>query len=139
VGALEPRFWRTFCEALGVPDLVERQFDPAGQADAAARVQGVLLARGRDEWVEAFRGLEACVGPVNDVGEALADPQVRHRGMVAEIDGVAVGPGSPLRVDGRTFADLRPAPGLGEHTRQVLAEAGLTEAEVAALGGRGVT
>jgi crotonobetainyl-CoA:carnitine CoA-transferase CaiB-like acyl-CoA transferase len=138
VGALEPRFWATFCEALGVPDLVERQFEPDGQAEMAARVQDSLLTRSRDAWVDVFRGLDACVGPVNDVGEALADPHVRHRGMVAEIDGVPVGPGSPLRLDGRSFADLRPAPALGEHTQEVLTEAGLTGRDIEELRSRGV-
>lgn len=78
------------------------------------------------------------MGPVNDVGEALADPQVRHRRMVAEIGGVRVGPGSPLRVDGRSFADLRPAPGLGAHTEEVLTEAGLTGEAIEELRSRGV-
>ncbi len=111
VGALEPRFWATFCETLGVPDLVERQFEPDAQSEMTARVQEALLARGRDEWVETFRGLEACVGPVNDVGEALADPQVRHRGMVAEIGGVPRRPRVAASA-GRTLI-RRPAPGTG--------------------------
>jgi crotonobetainyl-CoA:carnitine CoA-transferase CaiB-like acyl-CoA transferase len=138
VAALEPRFWRAFCEGLGTPDLVERQFEPDGQAELAARVQEALLARDRDAWVEAFRGREACVAPVNDLGEALADRQVRHRGMVAEVDGVPVGPGSPVRLDGRSFADLRPAPLLGEHTEEILAEAGLAADEIRELRTRGV-
>jgi crotonobetainyl-CoA:carnitine CoA-transferase CaiB-like acyl-CoA transferase len=138
VGALEPRFWATFCETLGVPDLIDRQFEPLGQAAVAARVQEALLARSRDEWVEIYRGLETCVGPVNDVGEALADPQVRHRGMVADVDGTVVGPGSPVRLDGRSFADLRAAPDLGEHTEDVLSEVGLTGSEIEGLRERGV-
>ncbi len=137
VGALEPRFWRALCRAIGVEDLVEAHLDPGRQEEAAGRLEQVFGSRPRDEWVERLVGLEACVGPVNDVAEALDDPQVRARGMVAEVGGRAVGPGPAIRMGERGPA-MRPAPALGEHTDEVLAEAGLAATEVAALRDSGV-
>ncbi len=137
VGALEPRFWRVLCDALDVPDLVDRQYGPPDeQVEVAARLQAVLETRARDEWVEALGDLEACVGPVNDVAEALADPQVVHRRLVASIGGRQVGPGPALKLSGRG-PELGRAPRLGEHTEEVLRGAGLTAEEIAELRSRG--
>jgi crotonobetainyl-CoA:carnitine CoA-transferase CaiB-like acyl-CoA transferase len=138
VAALEPRFWAALCAALGLPELVGEQFaPPERQREMAERVQEAFATRSRDEWLAALEPLEACVGPVNTIGEALDDPQVRHRGMVAEVGGVAVGPASPLRFDGSAGTAIRPAPGLGEHTTEVLAEVGYSEPEIVALRARG--
>jgi crotonobetainyl-CoA:carnitine CoA-transferase CaiB-like acyl-CoA transferase len=138
VGALEPRFWQALCEALDCPDLVDDQYGPSErQAEMASRLQAIFLERGRDDWLQAL-GETPCVGPVNDLAEALADPQVRHRGMVAEVAGAAIGPGSPLKFAGQSPGRLRPAPGLGEHTAEVLARVGLGEDELSELRARGV-
>jgi crotonobetainyl-CoA:carnitine CoA-transferase CaiB-like acyl-CoA transferase len=135
VGALEPQFWSSLCTALGCTDLIPNQYGP-GQDEMAQRLQDVFDTRTRDEWVRAFQGIEACVGPVNDVAEALSDPQVVARRMVAEVDGVAVGPGPALKL-GAT-PQLGPAPGFGEHTAEVLDSIGVSEDERAALKERGV-
>ncbi|HEX6208365.1 MAG TPA: CaiB/BaiF CoA-transferase family protein [Actinomycetota bacterium] len=131
VAALEERFWRNLCRALEAPDLLEGHLDPAEQGRLTARLEEIFATQPRDEWVERLAGLETCVGPVLDMAEAMEDPQVRHRGL-AEVDGEVVGPGPTLRVSGAE-ADLRPAPGLGEHTEEVLRETGLSDEEIAAL------
>lgn len=139
VGALEPQFWRALCQALSCPDLVEDQYGPPKrQAEMADRLQSIFLERGRDEWLQALGEVEACVGPVNDVAEALANPQVLHRGMVAEVGGTPVGPGPPLKVSGQALGALRPAPALGEHTAKVLSSIGVGEDELADLRAQGV-
>jgi crotonobetainyl-CoA:carnitine CoA-transferase CaiB-like acyl-CoA transferase len=137
VGALEPRFWRALCEALGMEDLIDGHLVPSRQEEVALRLEDAFGSRPREEWVERLAGLEACVGPVNDVAETVADPQVRHRGMVAEVDGRAVGPGPTIRLEEGGGA-MRPAPALGEHTDEVLAEAGLSREEIADLRDRGI-
>jgi crotonobetainyl-CoA:carnitine CoA-transferase CaiB-like acyl-CoA transferase len=139
VGALEPQFWRGLCEALGCPDLVDDQYGPPErQAEMGERLQAIFLERGRDEWLRELAEADVCVGPVNDLAEALADPQVRHREMVAVVDGTPVGAGLPLKLSGASSAAMRPAPGFGEHTGAVLATIGVGEAELADLTARGV-
>jgi crotonobetainyl-CoA:carnitine CoA-transferase CaiB-like acyl-CoA transferase len=138
VAALEPRFWAALCTALGLPELEAEQFGPPErQREIADRLQQTLATRPRDEWLAVLEPLEACVGPVNTIGEALDDPQVRHRGMVAEVAGRAVGPASPLRFDGASGTASRPAPGLGQHTAEVLSETGFSDHEIAGLRARG--
>jgi crotonobetainyl-CoA:carnitine CoA-transferase CaiB-like acyl-CoA transferase len=145
VGALEPQFWQALCEALGLADLVGGQFGPpAMQAEMAERLQRVFATRARDEWMDVLRDVQACVGPVNDLGEALRDPQVVHRGMVAEVDGHPVGPGPAVKLgltggaSARNAPALQPAPGFGEHTAEVLAGIGIDESLLADLRARGV-
>jgi crotonobetainyl-CoA:carnitine CoA-transferase CaiB-like acyl-CoA transferase len=139
VGALEPQFWKALVTALAVPDLEHEQFaPPERQAQIVAELGAVFGTRTRDEWVAGLAGLEMCVGPVSTFGEAFADPHVTARGMVAEVDGRAVGPAGPLVFDGSRPGAMRPAPGLGEHTEAVLSEGGLSAEEVADLVARGV-
>jgi crotonobetainyl-CoA:carnitine CoA-transferase CaiB-like acyl-CoA transferase len=135
VGALEPRFWSALCTALGCPDLIGNQYGP-DQDRMAGRLEDIFATRSRDEWLQAFDGIEACVGPVNDLAEALSDPQVVARGMVAEVEGVKVGPGSALKFG--EVGPLPPAPGFGEHTAEVLATIDVGPDELAALRSRGV-
>jgi crotonobetainyl-CoA:carnitine CoA-transferase CaiB-like acyl-CoA transferase len=115
VGALEPPFWRELCEGVGRPDLLATQFDPG----ARATWRELFLTRRRDEWLALLDGRDACVGPVNDLGEAIDDPQLRHRGMVVELDGTPQ-LGTPIKLR-RHPASLRtPAPRLGEATAELL-------------------
>jgi crotonobetainyl-CoA:carnitine CoA-transferase CaiB-like acyl-CoA transferase len=137
VGALEPQFWRALCEELGCLDLVEEQYGPPQrQLDMAERLASIFRQKPRDQWMEELRSLPVCVGPVNDVAEALSDPQVRHRGMVADVDGRPVGPGAALKMGSRS--GYRPAPGFGQDTAEVLAMVGVDEGDLAALRARGI-
>jgi crotonobetainyl-CoA:carnitine CoA-transferase CaiB-like acyl-CoA transferase len=139
VGALEPRFWQHLVTALGFPELGGEQFGaPGRQAEIAKRLEEAFARRPREEWLRELEGVEACVGPVNDLAEAAADPQVRHRGMIAEVEGREVGPASPFRLDGMHVSATRQAPELGEHTAEVLASIGVGDAELADLEARGV-
>jgi alpha-methylacyl-CoA racemase len=138
VGALEPQFWRELCERLGLPQLVDLHLDPSRQDEVAAKLGGVFASRTRDQWVEELADLDTCVGPVNDVGEALSDPHAAHRGLVAEVGGERVGPGPAIKVSGEDVGAMRPAPELGEHTGEVLGSLGLGTDEIESLRTAGV-
>ena len=106
--------------------------------EMSKQLEEAFERRPRDDWLRDLEGIEACVGPVNDMADAVADPQVRHRGMIAQMDGRAVGPGSPFRFDGEHATAARPAPELGEHTAEVLAGIEVGESELAKLRTLGV-
>jgi crotonobetainyl-CoA:carnitine CoA-transferase CaiB-like acyl-CoA transferase len=132
LGALEPKFWVAFCRGVGREDLIERQFDAAG-TPAHTEVEAILAGRTRAQWADFAREVDCCLEPVVDLDEALRSDVVRSRpGMVVEVRQPGIEAplevlGSPL-VLSATPADVhrRPAPALGEHTAEILTEAGLT-------------
>ncbi len=141
VGALEPKFWAALCAAAGVPELEKRQWDRARRDESRKTLAGVLSGRDRDDWVEALRGADACVEPVLGLDEAMAQPQVVGRGGVEEQEvagGRARVLASPIRLGGARAAARRRPPGPGEHTDEVLREAGLAGDEIARLRADGV-
>jgi alpha-methylacyl-CoA racemase len=125
VGALERPFWEALCEGAGRADLLDTQYDPG----ARAIWREVFASRTRAEWLDAFAGRDACVGPLNDLAEAVAEPQLRHRGMVLDDQ---VGP--PLKLRERPASIRSGAPALGESTRALLSEAGLDADALIAAG-----
>jgi alpha-methylacyl-CoA racemase len=135
-GALEPKFWRNFCEGVGRPDLVEKQFAAPDSEDGRA-VAGVFKERTRDEWQAFNDEHDAMIEPILDLNEALESELTREREMVVEMEQPELGPvrllGVPVKLS-RTAGDAtRPAPALGEHTEQVLGESGFSAGEVEAL------
>jgi crotonobetainyl-CoA:carnitine CoA-transferase CaiB-like acyl-CoA transferase len=136
LGALEPRFFRTFCEAVGRPELGDVQFDRDG-AGPRAEVEAIFATRTRDEWGAFAARHDVCVMPVLEGDEPSRDPQLVHRGSFVEVptpwEGKAMpGLASPVRIRGLD-APLRAAPRIGEDSDAVLAESGFDAGEVAAL------
>ena len=135
-GALEPKFWQAFCAGVERPDLVEHQFAKPGSEGHAA-IAEVFKTKNKAEWGEFNDVHDCCIEPVLDLDEALDSELVRAREMVVEVDQPGLGPvrllGHPVKFS-RTPADpTRPAPALGEHTEEVLAESGLSAELIAAL------
>jgi crotonobetainyl-CoA:carnitine CoA-transferase CaiB-like acyl-CoA transferase len=131
-----------FCEVAGRPELgTDARF-----ATNAARVQNrgvlepllatIVAARTTSEWVAALEAATVPCGPINDLHQVFADPQVVERGLRIETAGVPM-VRSPLRLEGMT--DQAPAPALGAHTEEILTSLlGMTQAEVRALRSAGV-
>jgi crotonobetainyl-CoA:carnitine CoA-transferase CaiB-like acyl-CoA transferase len=141
VGALEPKFWDALCDAAGVPDLRKRQWDGGCRGETRRALAEVFAGRDRDSWEKGLGAADACVEPVLALDEALAQPQVVARGAVEEQEvegGRARFLASPIRFEGRPLAARRRAPRPGEHTDEVLREAGLAGDEIARLRADGV-
>jgi crotonobetainyl-CoA:carnitine CoA-transferase CaiB-like acyl-CoA transferase len=143
VGALEPHFWRTLCERLGMPELAPQQFaEGAEREEMFRRLQARFRERTMAEWVAELADLDICFGPVATLAEAIDDPQVRHRGMMLETeDGRGVRRrtiGNPIKLTDTPPSLRTPPPSLGEHTDAVLTGLGYSPGDVAALRERGV-
>jgi crotonobetainyl-CoA:carnitine CoA-transferase CaiB-like acyl-CoA transferase len=88
IGAFEGHFWATLCRHFGREDFIEYQWD-----DGAKREEMFAFFRERFRrqplaaWNAELEGLDICYGPVNNLEEVFADPQLRHRGMIVDLDG----------------------------------------------------
>ncbi len=144
------RQWRDFCAIL---DLENIAFDPrfvhnaARVADRAELVPILEAATRRFHRADLLAKLEAAhvpAGPINSVAEVFDDPQVVARGMHVDLPEPAAAGGSvpsirnPIRLSESPVGADRPAPRLGADTEAVLAEIGLTAADVARLAAAGV-
>ncbi len=127
VAALEPRFFAALCERLGLGDLTAEAY---GGGEGPERVRRVLARTFAGAplaaWQQRLAGLDACVEPVLLPDEVCRDAHLADRGLFPRPGVLA----TPLRLGPPAAA---PAPRLGEHTREVLTEAGLTPAEIDAL------
>ena len=135
-GALEPKFWAALCNGVGRPDLIEGQFEAPGSKTWEEMAE-VFRSRTREEWRAFNDEHDCCVEPVLDLDEALGSELVRAREMVVELDQPQLGPvrqlGVPVKLSRTPGDPSRPAPAFGEHTEEVLREAGYSAEEVAAM------
>lgn len=140
LGALEPKFFARFCQAVGRPELAERQLDGDGRGPREELAE-IFASRTRDEWERLGDEQDVCLAPVLEGDEPVRHPQNVARGSFLEIDTPWEGkrlPGlaTPVRFEG-VVAPRRPAPELGADTAAVLREAGFGEGEIEALRGAG--
>jgi crotonobetainyl-CoA:carnitine CoA-transferase CaiB-like acyl-CoA transferase len=135
------------CQILELPDLLKRfprnQDRVEGRKEVEGALSQVLRTRPRAHWLERLKEAGVPAAPVNDLEEAFSDPQAEARGAVWTLDHPLLGPlptlANPLRFLSRTPASpTLPPPLLGEHTEEVLREAGFLPEEVQALVEKGV-
>jgi crotonobetainyl-CoA:carnitine CoA-transferase CaiB-like acyl-CoA transferase len=142
VGALEPHFWQNLCAHFGRPDLVPLQYAEGEERERVhAFFREVFSSKTRDEWVRELAPIDICFGPVNDVGEALADPQLVARDMILEEEHPQYGRvrtlGSPLKLSDTPPVMRLPPHAFGEHTDAILRELGYDETTITGLRARG--
>jgi formyl-CoA transferase len=143
LGAANERLFRRLCDVLGHPEWsTQPEF-----ADGASRVlhrqaltdriEAVTAAAPRSHWLTLLNANDIPCGPINDYAQVFADPQVLAREMVVETDHPALGHlrtlGSPIKMSATPADVSRRAPQLGEHTDEVMTEAGFRNEEIAAL------
>jgi crotonobetainyl-CoA:carnitine CoA-transferase CaiB-like acyl-CoA transferase len=138
VGALERKFWSTLCDMLGCPELKEKHIIYGAEAGPVKqRLAKIFASRTQREWSDVFARADCCVSPILDIEQALSNEQLRARKMVVDGSGFAQF-ALPLKFSEFEFAIERPAPGEGEHTEEILREAGYRDAEITALRNDGV-
>ena len=140
VGAANDRTFAKLASLLGHPEwLTDRRFATDGERVRnrevlAAAIEEVMSAATRASWLERFAAAGIPSGPINDYAQVFADPQVAARDMVVEVDHPALGRlrglGSPVKLSATPLDPRRRAPGLGEHTDEVLRMAGIGDEEL---------
>ena len=102
LAAIEEKFWRNFCEAVGRPQLIPRQWEAMPQRALIADVASVFASRDAAAWEERLGGVDCCFGLVVDPADVPRHPQIAARGMLARHDGpdAAIEALFPAHVDG---------------------------------------
>jgi crotonobetainyl-CoA:carnitine CoA-transferase CaiB-like acyl-CoA transferase len=137
LAALEPKFWHEFCRAAQKPHLAEEGYALARAGEAVYdEVAAFFTARSQAECVASFAHHDCCCEPVLTLAEADTHPQFRARGVSQPASGrPTLAP--PFHLVPPLSTPDSPPPKLGEHTREVLATAGVTATEFTELAKRG--
>ncbi len=143
IGGANQANWERIARVLGAPEWIEDarfRTNTDRMLNLSALVAALaerVAARTSAEWLDALEAAGVPCGPIRSVGEALSDPQAQAREMVLEIEHPRAGHtravGMPVKFSASAPGNRRPAPLLGEHTREVLHDYRFSEAEIEAL------
>jgi crotonobetainyl-CoA:carnitine CoA-transferase CaiB-like acyl-CoA transferase len=143
LGCWERKYWENFCRAVNRDDLAGEQFSPPPRQDEIiGELQAIFLEKTRAEWIKSFDPNLVCYAPVNSMEEAFEDPQIRHRGLWFKEshpeEGQVPQPGFSLKFSEDQPGWRTPAPGIGEHTHNILGELGIDDNEFRELKAAGI-
>jgi crotonobetainyl-CoA:carnitine CoA-transferase CaiB-like acyl-CoA transferase len=140
--------WRRFCEAMRRPDwLTDPRFADlpgriANRSALTAEIEALTRAGTILHWVELLNQAGVPAGPVYSIPEVFEDPQVRHLGVTAQASTTAGKPCTfvtqPVQLERTPTSVRQAAPECGEHTDEVLREAGFGSDEIQSLRADGV-
>ena len=145
---MNPDQYARFCKVLGnerlatEPAFATNDNRLARHDEFRALVEAALAEASTVEWVARFQAVQVAAGPIYEFDEVFEDAQVKHLGLVAEVDQPGYGKAKmlafPVRASATPARIRRPAPLLGEHTAEVLSEFGLAKTEIERLAAAGV-
>jgi len=132
LGAIEPKFWANFCQAVDKPEWIEQHRDRKRQPKLIESVAALFKTKTAAEWAATLEDADCCFTRVIAPEQLLNDPQIQARGMVGVTENGIPWMRSPIRLSDDAF-ELREAPAYGEHTRELLAEIGYAADEIEEL------
>ncbi|NYT85633.1 CaiB/BaiF CoA transferase family protein [Pollutimonas harenae] len=148
IGGANQANWERIAEVMGHPEWLEdARFDTNSDRMAnlealVALMDAVLQEQDTAYWIGAFDAAGVPAGPVHTIGQALSHPQTLARNMVIDLDHVQAGPtkalGCPIHFSRTPTQVRRPAPVLGQHTRELLREAGYADTDIDGFVDQGV-
>jgi len=135
--------WGKFCDCMGRPDWKDddRYATAPARSDHRAalnaEIEAITLTRTTADWIDTFTAAGVPAGEINDIGQVFANPQVRHLGLAQPVVSQERGPtelvGQPIIMSRTPSHIASPPPLAGQHTADLLAEIGYSEAEIAAM------
>lgn len=141
-----PKFWESLVAAIGAPQLLHKYADRGARVrrydELAQDLSHIFAAHERAHWLPLLEAHDVPFAPERRLEDLADDPQVRHLGVFYTLVHPKEGPvhaaHRAVRFDGDHHSDFRPPPTLGEHTREVLRESGMSDEQIDLLGKEGV-
>ena len=142
IGSLEPKFFQSFCQAIGRPDCIPGWVMPENMDELKVQVRDIFKQKTLDEWLEIFYPLDACVEPVLSLGEAYDQPLAKDRQWTVEVempDGSKVPqPGVAIKFSATPPKPGKAGSGSGVDTEEVMKSLGFDQTEVQRLAEEGL-
>ena len=148
IAATGDAIYERFCTVMGHPEWMTDEAYATTAARSAnrdamnAEIAAITRTRTSREWIETFNAAGVPAGYIYSIDQVFDDPQVKHLGMAAPVHHPELGDielvAQPIGMSGADFVVREPTPALGQHTREVLAEAGYDEEAIDALADGGV-
>ena len=142
IAPLEPKFWMELCKMLGLQKYEDMQLASEEIAEKMHQdLATVFRKKSRHEWLKILNEHQIPCAPVYDLDEVAADPHVRSRKMIFELETKSFGKlnqlATPIRMSKNQLDAKLPPPKLGEHTFQILQELGYSAMDAESLKSRG--
>ena len=143
LGALEEKFWRNFCKAVGREEWIANHLLPYEEGEQATEdVKGLFASKTQQEWVELFEEVDTCLTPVLMPTDTLKDKHLRERETVTSMEDPqredTIQIGFPAKFAEALDFRRSPAPFFGQHTQEILNSLGYKPSEIEQLANDGV-